>query len=134
VRPVDREAAVKNISAVRAVVGAVSWIAPRPSGRLFGLDTDANPQAPYLGRLFGARDVALAAGTLTTAGEAQDRWLVAGLGCDVADAAAGIAAWRGGYLSTLSSVLVTAAALNGVVLGIVALRGGGDSAAPQPAA
>jgi hypothetical protein len=132
VRRVTRDAAVKNISAVRAVVGAAAWLAPRPSAKLFGLDSDANPQAPYLGRLFGARDVALAAGTLTTAGEAQDRWLVAGLGCDVADAAAGIAAWRAGYLSTLSSVLVTAAALNGVVLGLVALRGG-DRAAGQSA-
>jgi hypothetical protein len=133
VRAVNRDSAVKNIGIVRAVIGAVAWIAPRPSGRLFGLDTDANPQAPYLGRLFGARDVALAAGMLTSAGEAQDRWLMAGLGCDVADAAAGIAAWRAGYLSTLSSVLVTAAALNGVVLGVVALRGGGDAAAAPPA-
>jgi hypothetical protein len=129
---VDRDTAIKNISVVRAVVGAVAWIAPRPAGRLFGLDSDANPQAPYLGRLFGARDVALACGTLTTGGEAQDRWLMAGLGCDVADAAAGIAAWRGGYLSSLSGLLVTAAALNGVVLGVVALRGGGDRATAAP--
>jgi len=126
---VDRGTAIKNISVVRAVVGAAAWIAPRPSGRLFGLDSGANPQAPYLGRLFGARDVALAAGTLTTEGEAQDRWLMAGLGCDVADAAAGVAAWRAGYLSTLSSVLVTAAALNGVVLGLVALRDNRDASA-----
>ena len=125
----DRGTAIKNISVVRAVVGAAAWIAPRPSGRLFGLDSGANPQAPYLGRLFGARDVALAAGTLTTEGEAQDRWLMAGLGCDVADAAAGVAAWRAGYLSTLSSVLVTAAALNGVVLGLVALRDNRDASA-----
>ena len=124
----DRDTAIKNISVVRAAVGAGAWIAPRVSGRLFGLDSGANPQAPYLGRLFGARDVALAAGTLTTEGEAQDRWLMAGLGCDVADAAAGLAAWRAGYLSTLSSVLVTAAALNGVVLGLVALRGGAGGA------
>jgi hypothetical protein len=121
---VDRDTAIKNIGAVRAVVGAAAWIAPRPSGKLFGLDPDANPQSPYLGRLFGARDVALAAGTLGTEGEAQDRWVMAGLGCDIADAAAGLAAWRAGYLSPLSGVLVTAAALNGVVLGLVALRGG----------
>jgi hypothetical protein len=125
---VDRDSAIKQSSAVRAVVGAVAWIAPRPSGRLFGLDAGANPQAPYLGRLFGARDVALAYGTLTTEGEAQDRWLVASLGCDVADAAAGIAAWRGGYLSAFSGALVTAAALNGVALGLIALRGGGPAA------
>ncbi|MEA2440151.1 MAG: hypothetical protein QOH76_1575 [Thermoleophilaceae bacterium] len=130
----DRDSAIKQISAVRAVVGAGAWIAPRASGKLFGLDTGANPQAPYLGRLFGARDVALAYGTLSSQGEGQDRWLVAGLGCDLADAAAGLAAWRAGYLSTLSSVLVTAAALNGVALGLVALRGGGGSTAAPAAA
>jgi hypothetical protein len=109
-------------------------VAPRLSGKAFGLDSDANPASPYLGRLFGARDVALAYGALSTSGEEQNRWLVAGFGCDVADAAAGIAAWRGGYLSPLSSALVTAAALNGVFLGLVALRSGGDSAAaPAPA-
>jgi hypothetical protein len=118
-----RESAIKQIGAVRAVVGAVAWVAPRFGGKLFGLDPDGNPQSPYLGRLFGARDVALAAGALTTSGEPQDLWLKAGLGCDIADAAAGLAAWRGGYISPLSGALVTAAALNGVVLGVVALRG-----------
>jgi hypothetical protein len=120
---VDRDTAIKQIGAIRAVVGAAAWIAPRPAGRMFGLDTGANPQAPYLGRLFGARDVALAAGVLSTTGESQDLWVKAGLGCDVADAAAGLAAWRGGYLSTFSGLLVTVAALNGVALGLVALRG-----------
>jgi hypothetical protein len=130
----DRDAALKQTSIVRAVVGAAAWIAPRPSGKLFGLDSRANPQAPYLGRLFGARDIALAYGTLSSEGAEQDRWAVAALGCDVADAAAGIAAWRAGYLSTLSSVLVTAAALNGVALGLVALRSGNSAAAAAPAA
>jgi hypothetical protein len=130
----DRETAVKQLVAIRAGVGAAAWIAPRLSGKAFGLKTDDNPQAPYLGRLFGARDVALAYGTMNTSGEDQNRWLVAALGCDIADAAAGVAAWRAGYLSTLSSVLVTAAALNGVALGLVALRSsGGGGGAPATA-
>ena len=124
----NRDAAIKQLGAVRAIVGAGAWIAPRLSGKAFGLDSSDNPAAPYLGRLFGARDVALAYGTLTTSGEDQDRWLVAALGCDVADAAAGIAAWRGGYLSPFSSLLVTGAAINAVVLGAIALRGSGGTA------
>jgi hypothetical protein len=119
-----RESAVKQLIGIRAAVGAAAWIAPRLSGKGFGLKPDENPQSPYIGRLFGVRDVALAYGTMQTSGEEQDRWLVAALGCDIADAAAGIAAWRGGYLSPFSSALVTAAAVNGVVLGLVALRGG----------
>jgi hypothetical protein len=123
----NRDSAIKQLGAVRAVVGAASWVAPRLSGKTFGLDANDNPAAPYLGRLFGARDVALAYGSMTSTGEDQDRWLVAGLGCDIADAAAGIAAWRGGYLSPFSSFLVTAAAINGVVLGAIALKGAVDS-------
>ena len=119
----DRDSAIKQTSVIRTAVGVGAWLAPRLSGKAFGLDADANPQSPYLGRLFGARDVALAYGTMTTQGEEQDRWLVAALGCDIADAAAGLAAWRAGYLSPLSGFLVTAAASNGVALGLVALRG-----------
>jgi hypothetical protein len=130
---VNRESAIKQLGVVRAVVGAGAWVAPRLSGKAFGLDASENPAAPYLGRLFGARDVALGYGTMTTEGEAQDRWLVAGLGCDLADAAAGIAAWRGGYLSPFSSFLVTAAAVNAVVLGAIALRGGSEATAPAAA-
>jgi hypothetical protein len=123
----DKESAVKQIGVIRAVIGAVAWVAPRPSGKLFGLDSDGNPQAPYLGRLFGVRDIALAYGVLSSDGEARDRWLLAGLGCDIADAAAGIAGWRGGYLSPLSSLLVTAPALHGASLGLAALRGSGSA-------
>src|SRR4051794_38556539 len=79
----NRDSAIKQLGAVRAVVGAASWVAPRLSGKAFGLDSADNPAAPYLGRLFGARDVALAYGAMSTSGEDQDRWLVAGLGCDV---------------------------------------------------
>src|SRR4051794_19756592 len=118
----DRSSAIKQLVIVRAAVGAGAWLAPRLSGKAFGLDAAGNPQSPYIARLFGIRDVALAYGAQTTSGEEQDRWLKAALACDVADAAAGIAAWRAGYLSPLSSALVTAAAINGVVIGMVALR------------
>lgn len=124
----DRESAVKQLVAIRAAVGAAAWIAPRLSAKPFGLSVEDNPQSPYIGRLFGARDVALAYGAKTTTGEEQDRWLTAALGCDVADAAAAIAGWRAGYLSPLTCLLVTAPALHGVTLGLAALRGGNASA------
>jgi hypothetical protein len=118
---VDRAAAVNALAGIRAVVGAVSWLTPRPAGKLFGIDSGRNPQAPYLARLFGARDVALAYGAATSEGGDQDRWLAVGLACDLADAAAGIAGHRGGYLDPLTSVLVTGTALVGATLGAVAL-------------
>ena len=97
------------------------------AGRLFGLDAEANPQAPYLARLFGIRDVALAWGTLSSTGSAQRQWLVAGLACDAADAVAGIVGGRAGYLPQVTSVLVTGTALSAALLGAAALGDNGSS-------
>jgi hypothetical protein len=103
-------------------VGVASWATPRLAGKLFGLDAEANPQTPYLARLFGARDMALAWGALGAEGNARRQWLVAGLACDAADVLAGVAGGRGGYLPKVTSVLVSGTALSAVALGTAALR------------
>ena len=114
------DSAVKQISMMRIAIGVSSWLFPRLAGRLFGLDTVNNPQAPYLARLFGARDMALGIGALTTEGESRRRWVLLGAFCDLLDAGAGIMGGREGYLSTGSSVLVTAPAVAGVAVGAAA--------------
>ncbi len=121
VRGVDRRATITSLAGLRLAVGATAWAAPRVSGRLFGLDAAGNPQAPYLARLFGVRDAALGWGLLNSEGDAQRQWLAVGLACDVADALAGIAGGRAGYLSKVSAVLVTGAAIAAGALGASAL-------------
>jgi hypothetical protein len=118
----DRPTAVSALAGLRTAVGVASWVTPRTSGRLFGIDPGRNDQAPYLARLFGARDAGLAYGAYSTSGAEQDRWLVVGLACDAADAAAGIAGHRGGYLDPVTSFLVTGTAIAACALGAVALR------------
>ena len=118
----DRKIAIGGLAGLRMAIGVGSWATPRVAGKLFGLDAAANPQSPYLGRLFGARDFALAWGALSTEGEAQRQWLLAGLACDLADALAGIAGGRGGYLPKLTSAVVTATALTAATMGAAALR------------
>lgn len=117
------ESIVRNLVATRASIGAGAWLAPNLSGRLFGLDPDANPQASYLGRLFGVRDIALAVGTAKSTGLDRKRWLMLGVACDFADAAAGVLAGRSGTLPKLATVLVTGTALAAAGLGIAALSG-----------
>ncbi len=114
--------AADAIAALRANIGLGAWVAPRLAGTLFGLDAEANPQLPYMGRLFGVRDVALGAGVKLTSGSTRRLWLQLGLACDVADAAAGLMAGRNGEISKVSTVLVTAPALMGIGLGLAALR------------
>lgn len=110
------------LAGIRAAIGIGAWTAPRATGRLFGLDSDANPQAPYLARLFGVRDLALAWGALASEGSVRRQWLAAGLACDAADALAGVAGGRAGYLPKLTSALVSATAVSALALGAAALR------------
>ena len=116
------EAIVQGLVGLRGAVGAGAWLAPRFSGRLFGLDPAANPQAPYLGRLFGARDVALAVGLSASTGSERAQWLRLGIACDLADAAAGVLAGLRGELPKRATALVTATALGAAALGVAGLQ------------
>ncbi len=124
----NENSALSALVGLRIAVGVTAWATPRMAGRLFGLDAGANPQSPYLARLFGVRDIALAWGTLGAEGDSRRQWLLAGLACDAADALAGIAGGCGGYLPKRTSLLVTATALSAVALGASALREPGDVA------
>lgn len=114
--------AVSALVGLRTAVGVGSWATPRLAARLFGLDAGANPQSPYLARLFGVRDLALAWGTMSTEGASRRQWIAVGVACDGADALAGIAGGCGGYLSKRTSVVVTLTALAAAALGAAALR------------
>lgn len=116
------EQIVNGLVGLRAAIGAGAWLAPRLSGRLFGLDVAANPQAPYLGRLFGVRDVALAVGTSSSSGSERAQWLRLGVACDLADAVAGLLAGRRGDLPKPATFMVTTTALLAAGLGVAALQ------------
>ncbi|MDX6670120.1 MAG: hypothetical protein QOI91_483 [Solirubrobacteraceae bacterium] len=120
----DTESSVRGISAIRLGVGAAAWLTPRLAGKAFMLDTAGNPQSPYLARLFGIRDVALAYGTTSSTGDARRTWLTAGLACDIADTLAAIAGGRAGYLSRTQTILLAAPAIAATALGAAALAGG----------
>lgn len=117
---------VKGLIGVRGAIGVGAWTAPRLSGRLFGLDPEANPQAAYLGRLFGVRDAVLAVGLATNTGRQRAQWLQLGVVCDLADAVAGVLAGRRGELPAKATVMVTATALLAAGLGIGALQSSGS--------
>lgn len=116
------EQSVRTLAILRLIVGVLSYAFPKLTGKLFGIDPAGNPQAPYLARLFGIRDIALAIGTLQSTGEAQKHWLRAGLLCDVADTAAAVAGGKAGYLSTPTTLLLAAPAVAATGMGAAALK------------
>lgn len=125
--------AINALSGLRFAVGVGAYAAPALTGQLFGLEPRRNPQSPYLARLFGVRDLALAGGTLASGGgDARRTWLIAGLACDVADAGAAWLGHRAGYLSGETAVMLAAPAVAAVAMGAVALSAGGDDAAASP--
>jgi hypothetical protein len=106
----QRDKAKDAVAISRIAVGAGAWLMPNLSGRMFGLDPEGNPQLPYIGRLFGARDVALGAGALRSSPKQKDNWIAAGMACDVADVAAGALAGVRGQIPPAAAALVTATA------------------------
>jgi hypothetical protein len=122
------ETSIRNLAAIRLAVGVISWLFPNLGGRLFGLDPADNPQAPYLARLFGVRDVALAVGTLQSSGDAREQWLRLGVACDVADTAAAGLGHRAGYLPAPTALLVGGVAVAAAALGVQALQAPSSSA------
>ena len=121
----NSERAIRSLSVLRVLIGLTSYLIPRAAAKPFGLDPAANPQAPYLARLFGVRDVALAVGTLSSNGQARRSWLLAGLACDLADVVSGLAGARAGYLPKSTGVLVSGTAAGAAALGVVALGSSG---------
>ena len=118
----NAEQSVRNLAMLRLMVGVVSYLAPNLGGKLFGLDTRGNPQAPYLARLFGIRDIALAIGALQSSGESRRQWLQLGVLCDAADVGAAALGKRGGYLPAPTAIVVGGVAAAATALGATALQ------------
>src|SRR3954449_8828584 len=120
----QRDKAFDGIAISRIVVGAAAYAAPNLSGRLFGLDPEGNPQASYLGRLFGARDVVLGAGVLRAPRKQKQMWATAGVACDFADIGAGVLAGARGQLPPAAAAMVTGTAAVFAIAGAWLLQQG----------
>jgi hypothetical protein len=108
------------LSLARIAAGAGAWATPELGLKVAMLDPTA-PQAPYLMRLFGVRDLALGAVTLLASPDHKPALLKLGLLVDAADAAAGVMAYRAGAVKPPTGFALTAMALSGVLAGVVAL-------------
>jgi hypothetical protein len=103
---------------LRLAIAAGSLAAPKATGKLFGIDADANPAAPYLARLFGVRDGWLAVEVMATDGAEQQRLLRRGAWVDATDVASAVIAGAGKQLPARAAVLVGATAATAVFLGL----------------
>lgn len=112
---------VTGLALGRIAIGAVALASPELAGKLFRLDTAANPQLPYMSLMFGSREIVLGAVTLAAKGKARRKLVAVGIAVDGADAFAGFDAMRTGAVSTSVGVGLTAPALGAVVAGALGL-------------
>ena len=118
--PITPFQAKVTLMTIRSLIGVFGWLAPNLSGRLFGIDPAANPAAPYLGRLFAARELALVAPLLSEDEDVQRRSLHVGMAVDAADAAASVAAGVRGTLPKRAALMTGLTAVVAVLLGWIA--------------
>ena len=108
------------LGASRALVGLSAWAAPDTAVKAFGIDPAKSDR--FIGRLFGARDLAL--GVSLLAADAKHLRAAAGVAVviDTVDTIAGLDEYRRGNLSTWALVSGVGGAAVFAVLGVLVLR------------
>lgn len=111
-----------GLAAARMLIGGVAVASPDLGTRLFRLDPAANPQLPYMTRLFGSREIALGAATLLARGTTRRNLVLAGIAVDAADAAAAYLAGESRSVDRTTMVALAAPAAAAVLAGASGLR------------
>src|SRR3954453_11490312 len=101
----------------RISVGALSFLFPSLTARLFLLDPESNPQLGYMGRMFGSRELALGAITLASSGEARRKLVQLGVAVDGADAYTGVVTAASGSVPKKTGILLPLVAAAAVATG-----------------
>ena len=113
----------RTLLSARTVLGISTLLAPRIAGKLFFLDPDENPQLPVIGRMWGIRNLSLAAGMYAATGANRSRWWRLQPVVDVLDFLAITAEWRRGAVPGPAAVLMAGTALGATALGALSLSG-----------
>jgi hypothetical protein len=107
----------RALLAARTTLGVSTLLAPRLAGTAFLLDPDRNPQLPVIGRMWGIRNLALAAGMYGATGQNRAMWWRLQPAIDALDLAAIASEWRRGSVPGPAAGLMAVTALLAVVLG-----------------
>jgi hypothetical protein len=107
----------------RIALGISTLLAPRLAGRAFLLDPAANPQLPVIGRMWGIRNLSLAAGMYAATGANRRQWWRLQPAVDALDFLAITTEWRRGAVPGPAAGLMAAAALAATTLGALSVAG-----------
>lgn len=123
-----RTATGRALLGARTALGVSTLVAPRLAGRAFLLNPDDNPQLPAIGRMWGIRNLALAAGMYGASGENRGQWWRLQVAVDALDFVAIAAEWRRGAIEPAAAALMAATALGATALGALSAAAEADAA------
>jgi hypothetical protein len=109
----------------RTALGISTLLAPRLAGKAFLLDPDDNPQLPVIARMWGVRNLSLAAGMYAATGGNRAQWWRLQPAVDALDFLAIATEWRRGTVPGPAAALMAGTALAATAVG--ALSVGGES-------
>ena len=110
----------------RLLIGLGAWFAPDLTVKLFGMDPARSDR--FVGRLFGAREMALAGTLLAAPAAAVAPVAAVGAIVDTIDSIAGFDERRRGNLGTRATILGPVGALLFAALGVLVAREASASA------
>ena len=109
----------------RTALGISTLLAPRLAGKAFMLEPDDNPQLPVIARMWGVRNLSLAAGMYAATGGNRAQWWRLQPAVDALDFLAVATEWRRGTVPGPAAALMAGTALAATAFG--ALSVGGES-------
>jgi hypothetical protein len=115
------------LASIRLANGAAALLAPVAFSRRLGVDSEANPAAPYVLRLFGVRTVLLGYELLQPDATGRRRALRTAPFVHAGDAVAGMLAGAGGRLPRRAATAATLISTANLVLALAAHRRKGGS-------
>ncbi len=107
----------RTLLAARTALGLSTLLAPRLAGRAFLLDPEGNPQLPVIGRMWGIRNLSVAAGMYGAAGRSRTWWWRLQPAIDGLDFLVIVAEWRRGAVPRAAAGLMAGTAFVATALG-----------------
>ena len=104
-------------------MGISTLLAPRLAGKVFFLDPDDNPQLPVIARMWGIRNLSLAAGMYAATGSNRAQWWRLQVAVDALDFVAIAGEWRRGAVPGPAAALMAVTALGATTLGALSVAG-----------
>src|SRR5437763_9907293 len=95
----------------RTALGISTLLAPRIAGKAFFLSPNDNPQLSVIGRMWGIRNLSLAAGMYGATGSNRAQWWRLQVAVDALDFLAIATEWRRGAVPTPAAGLMAGTAL-----------------------